>query len=212
MTTLLKEQSFSTSSIQLFSYRRCPFAIRVRMTLHEKNLSFELHEEKIGNFSDRLKSLHPRPAVPLLVYENQIIYESAIITEFLDDQWQEPKLMPESPAAKAQVRLLTYWCDHLLKPEIDRFKYGPSKLSIKEVHSAAEKIKNLLANLEGLLEDKPWLVGQNISLADIHLFPFYRQIVKCNPQFPYLRLFPYLNDWLERITKRTAFEKTMEKN
>lgn len=212
MTIPKKEQNFNIPPLQLFSYIRCPFAIRVRMTLHEKNLPFEVHEEKIGNFSERLKSLHPRPAVPLLIHENQVIYESAIITEYLNDQWKEPKLLPENALEKAQVRLLTHWCDHILKPEIDRFKYGPARLSPEEVNDATETIKNLLANLELRLADKPWLVGQEISLADIHLFPFYRQIARCNPAYPYLHLFPNLNQWLKNITNRPSFEKTMQKD
>ena len=71
--------------ITLYSFRRCPFAIRVRMVLHEKEIPFKVIEEELKNLSPELLKLHPEGRVPVLVHGDLVIYESAIITEYLDD-------------------------------------------------------------------------------------------------------------------------------
>src|SRR4051812_18612076 len=117
-----------SESITVYSFHRCPFAMRVRMALHEKAVPFTIVEEDLKNFSPELRKLHPEAKVPVLVHGARVIYESSIITEYVEDLFPDrTPLMPTTPGPRSEVRLWTYWCNHLLKPDIDRLKYGPSR-------------------------------------------------------------------------------------
>jgi len=197
--------------ITLYSYRRCPFAIRVRMTLHEKGIPFETKEESLNNKSSELLSLHPQAKVPVLIYGKQVLYESSIITQFLDELQPEPALMPTTPAARAELRLFTFWCDQQFKPDVDRYKYGTSRFPAEQCEGAEQRVIGHLKRLEETLKQDTWLVGKTYSLADIHVFPFFRQLARITPAPEFLGAFPATTHWLETITARPAFEKTIAK-
>lgn len=192
--------------IKLFSYRRCPFAIRVRMVLHEKEIAFQTIEEDLKNKSPELLKLHPEGRVPLLIHDDLAIYESSVITEYLNETFPGINLMPTSPQAKAKVRLWTVWCNNILKPEVDRIKYEKDE-TIKE--NAKVQITKHLQKLEDALNTSNHLVENALTLADIHLFPFVRQITLIDTGI--LTSYPKLNTWFEKISVSPSFEKAMRK-
>lgn len=197
--------------ITVYSYRRCPFAMRVRFVLHEKGIAFNVVEEKLSDFSQELRKMHPEAKVPVLVHGHRVLYESAIITEYIDDVFPEPRFMPDDPGARAEVRLWTYWCNHIFKPDIDRYKYGPSRLSEMEVNDAKLRLLDHLKKINTKLLASPYLVAEHATLADIHLFPFVRQLFKVQPQHPFFKERSALLDWLEGFLCRPSFEQTMKK-
>lgn len=196
------------NSLILHSYRRCPFAIRVRTTLEEKNLNYAVVEESLRSPSAELLRLHPEGRVPLLIHNGRALPESAVITEYLDETFPEVPLRPATAIGRAEIRLWTIWCDHTFKPDLDLYKYKFPLLVEAEKERLVERMKAHLGKIERALHT-PFLLGQDFTLADIHLFPFYRQLTKTN--FPHLEKFSVLNSWLERITERPTFEKVMEK-
>lgn len=186
--------------------------MRVRMTLHEKGIPFEVKEEDLRNFSEELKAMHPEAKVPLLVHGERVVYESAIITEYIEEAFsQKPRLMPKDAGEKAEVRLWTYWCNQLFKPDLDRFKYGTSRFRQDQCVGAEQRLISHLEKLEKRLSTAAWLVGEEISLADIHVFPFVRQLSKVTPTPLFLASFIHLNKWLEGMLNRPSFIKTMQK-
>lgn len=197
------------NSLVLHSYRRCPFAIRVRTVLEEKGLPYTVIEENLKNPSPELLRLHPEGKVPLLIHNGKAMPESALTTEYLDETFPQRPLRPAGEAGRAQIRLWTKWCDQEFKPELDRFKYNYLKLSAEEQTHVIASLRQLTSKLEQALSDRPFLLGQEFTLADIHLFPFYRQLSKT--AFPAHHSSPMLDAWLERITSRPAFAKVMEK-
>jgi len=201
-----------TPKITLYSFRRCPFAIRVRMVLHEKQLSFTTIEEDLNNFSPKLRELHPEARVPLIIHGDLVIYESAIITEYLDDCFPETKLMPDAAVDKMKVRQWTYWCNNIFKPDLDRFKYGTTLgLSQEEQAKAQVNLKGYLEKMNRQLSQSEWLVDNQYSLADIHVFPFYRQLSRIAGGHPDVDNYPAIKVWFEKIIARHAFERTMAK-
>lgn len=201
----------ATKKISVFSYRRCPFAMRVRMTLHEKGIVFETREEKWGAFSQELKEKHPEAKVPVLVHGDTVIYESAIITEYIEDAFPQKPLLSQRPEQRAQMRLWTYWCNHVFKPHVDHYKYGTARSNTEDVEQAPENLRMDLEKLEHTLTQQAFLLGDSLSLADIHVFPFLRQLNKVNPRLASLEDCPATLRWLEKILARPAFAKTMEK-
>src|SRR5262249_7415765 len=147
------------AGIVIHSYRRCPFAIRVRMTLEEKGIPYAVVEENLREPSAELVRLHPEAAVPLLIDDGFVIHESAIITEYLEEKFPAPaRLMPATPEGRARVRLWTYWCNHLFKPDLDAYKY--EWLKTLDEAGRAELLGRLRAHLGKIgeaLEAGPFL-------------------------------------------------------
>lgn len=186
--------------------------MRARIALHEKGIDFEVIEEDLKNFSQKLLSLHPEAKVPVLVHGPRVIYESAIITEYVNDLPSEKKsLMPEDPGGKAEIRLWTYWCNHLFKLDLDRYKYGSSRFPEAECVGAEERLIRHLEKLEKQLKGNSWLVGEMFSLAEVHLFPFVRQLSRIQPTPQFLSRFPSVLNWRDRVNARPSVLKSLEK-
>ncbi len=202
-------------SLTLYSYRRCPFAIRVRMVLEEKRIPYQRIEENLSNLSAELLSLHPEGRVPLLVHKLRnkeiVIYQSSIITEYLDETFSQNSLMPQDSISRAQVRLWTYWCDQIFKPDLDLYKYDFAKMETDKKADLSTRLNQLLTHWNSQLKLSPFLLGNELTLADIHLFPFARQFFACRPPFENSSQYTHLHDWLARIVGRPSFEKVMGK-
>jgi glutathione S-transferase len=183
------------------------------MTLEEKGLEYEVIEENLSELSPELLRLHPEGKVPLLIHGDQVIYESSIITEYLEETYPSPPLLPPSPSQRAKMRLWTHWCNQLLKPDLDAFKYEWATMSEDQKTELTARLHQHLDQLGQPLSTGPYLLGNELSLADIHVFPFYRQLQKANPAFPALfeKQRQMLDPWLERITSRPSFARVMEK-
>jgi glutathione S-transferase len=199
------------SELVLHSYRRCPFAIRVRMTLEEKGLLYRTVEENLAELSEELLKIHPEGQVPVLIHDGRVIAESAIITEYLEEIFPQARLMPLEPAQRAQVRVWTNWCDRKFKPDLDAYKYELPKLPESDQTVLLDRVHSQLSRLELILNGSNYLVGDTFSLADIHLFPFYRQLVRAHPKRSDFTGFPHLNGWLESVQNRPSFKRVMEK-
>ena len=186
--------------------------MRVRLALHEKGVAFATREEDLANFSQTLRALHPEAKVPVLVQGKLVLYESAIIIEYIEDAFPiPPPLMPKAAAARAEIRLLGYWCNQFFKLDIDRFKYGVSRFTSEECDGVEIRLQGHLGKLEARLSSSAWLVESEYSLADILVFPFARQLVRTKPRAAFLDEFPKFLEWIERISERPAFKKTIEK-
>lgn len=199
----------------LHSYRRCPFAIRVRMALEEKNLTYRVIEEDLSNPSADLLRYNPRGTVPVLLHNGTVIPESAIITQYIDEVFPEHPLAPIGALARARMRLWTRWCDEEFKVDLDAFKYEWNELNEEARGGLKSRLAGHLEKLESALERSPFLEGIELTLSDIHVFPFYRQLTRARADLkahfaPESRR--SIDEWLERITTRPSFDRVMAKN
>jgi glutathione S-transferase len=200
------------SELILHSFRRCPFAIRVRMALEEKGLKFTVIEEDLGNPSSELLRLNPSGQVPVLVHEGRGIPESAVITEYLEKTYPTPALMPPTQEGRAEVRAWTDWCAGTLKPDLDAFKYDWEGLLPEVQEQLRARLMVCLTQLENQLTGHSFMLDEMFSLADIHLFPFFRQLSNARPKEPeYLPFPPGVRAWMERINSRPCFVRAMAK-
>lgn len=195
----------------LHSFRRCPYAIRVRMVLEEKGIAYETIEEKLSEPTDQLLRLNPAGTVPVLVHGQNALTESAIITEYLEEIFPDKPLLPKSPLEKAQVRLWTRWCDTQFKQDLDLYKYEWSNLTPEAQQALVARMMESLERLNCALQKHDFLMGSEFSLADIHVFPFYRQLSAVKSDILPLKDFPIVNAWLERIINRPSFLRVIEK-
>lgn len=201
--------------LTLHSYRRCPFAIRVRMALEAKKLPYRVIEEDLRNPSEELMKLNPLGEVPVLIHRGGgadgevVLRDSAVITEYLDELFPNVPLMPTRPDRRARVRVWTAWIRDVFKPDLDAWKYQREKMPAEEVEALQDRLIRSLFHLQGALQRRPYLVAKEMTLADIHVFPFVRQLKKVNAVLPGIEKPALLWRWYERMETSECFVRAM---
>ena len=107
--------------IQLYSDSRCPFSHRVRIILNEKDMDFKILDVNINARQD-LMQLNPYNETPVLVDDidknnrkrDLVLIDTNIMSEYIDERFPHPQLMPIEPAEKARMRMKIHWLDRQL--------------------------------------------------------------------------------------------------
>jgi glutathione S-transferase len=198
--------------IRLYHYPLSPFCRKVRLTLAEKKLDVELVEERYWERSPDFLRRNPSGKVPVLKIENRFLSESQAICEYLDETHPDPRLMPRDVEMRYEVRRLCAWFDDLFQVEVtSKLLYervhkkvmGTGYPDSKNVKSGAGRIKYHLDYMGWLLEQRRWLAGDQMTLADFtaaaHLSCLdYISDVDWNRQ-------PVVKDWYAKIKSRPSF-------
>jgi ganglioside-induced differentiation-associated protein 1 len=234
--------------IILYEFGNSVCCQKVRMTLALKGLSWQsvpINLFKSEQYDEKYRKLNPKGLVPTLIHEDKTIIESTLICEYLDEVFPDPKLTPDDPHKKAQMRLWSKMVDeglhegvseisfsamfrekmkHLSEDQreirfknvgdpkrYDRFK-STFDLGVQSrfVCYAVASYENMFKALEkALSHEKLWILGDDLTLADINLIPY---VARLN----YLRLLdvwvadrPYVQSWWGRAQLIPAFLKTI---
>jgi len=188
----------------LYSFRRCPYAMRARMALWVAGVTVELREVKLAAKPPELIAASPKATVPVLVLADGAVIDQslAIMRWALTQHDLEGWLAGDEPALIAAN-------DGPFKHHLDRAKY-PGRY---EEDSADHRMAALalLLPLEERLRDAPFLCGETRSLTDIALFPFVRQFAAIEPDWFARQPLPRLQDWLEAHITSDLFAAVMPK-
>lgn len=181
---------------KLYTSRICPFAHRVRLVLREKEIGYETIEIDLKAMPDWYRALSPNQKVPLWQLDDgQLVWESAIINEFLEDAYPTPALLPESPLSRARVRLATEEAGNTLLPAF----YGVARNG--EPVSRLEQALDALESRDFL--GGPWWVGPDLSLADLNIYPWFERLPLTGLGLDPGR-WPRLAAWQALLAKRPA--------
>ena len=164
--------------LKLYDYPDCPFSQKVRVVLKEKDLEYETifidlrkGEQKKPDFLH----LNPLGKVPVLMDDEEVIYESTIINEYLDDEYPHPSLLPEDSAARAKVRLLEDHCDNFFIPPTAVLLYELYKpegeRDLQRIDQSREELRRCLAYVEEHLGAGDYIGGSQFTLADAAFAP-----------------------------------------
>ncbi len=194
-------------NIKLYSAKGCPFARRTRLVLHEKGAEFEAHEVDFRNKSEEFLEASPTGKVPVVVVDGDSLYESNIVNQYLDEVYEEPKLMPEDPKARAYTRIWMARADEDFYPQVFVSSMGRERGFPQErISEAQEKLVVTLARLEDRLEGSEYL-ADGFSLADIaHAGNFVRLHELEENGTVSLADYPNVVSWMARIEARGSFK------
>jgi glutathione S-transferase len=137
--------------------------------------------------------------VPVLVDGAAVIYESAIINEYLDEKYPEPPLVPKDPARRARVRI---WID-FANTRLQRA--GGYIAHDYQVEKSKEELRECLAMLDREMRDREYIVG-DYSLADITYIPFFTRLARYQATVD--DRIPNVKAWMERLLARPAVRAT----
>ncbi|HEY0563620.1 MAG TPA: glutathione S-transferase [Methylophilus sp.] len=197
----------------LYSYRRCPYAMRARMALHYAGIAVEIREIDLKNKPVHLLQMSPKGTVPVLVLPDGAVIEQSleIIQWALRQQDKEGWLNADS----ALTQQLIAENDGSFKQAIDLYKYA-SRFPEQSAQDYRAQGEVFLRKLEHLLSRSAFLLGPKISLADIAIFPFIRQFAAVDAAWFDGDLsksapFPALKVWLNHLVASTLFISIMQK-
>ena len=194
-------------NIKLYSAKGCPFARRTRVVLHEKGIDFEVSEVDFRNKSEEFLQASPTGKVPVIVVDEDSLYESNIVNQYLDEVHEEPRLMPEDPKARAYARIWMARADDDFYPQVFVSSMGRERgFSEERVSEALEKLKATLSRLEERLEAREYL-ADGFSLADVaHAGNFVRLRELEENGTISLPDYPNVASWMGRIEARESFK------
>jgi glutathione S-transferase len=196
--------------LKLYDYPDCPFCQKVRVVLAEKDLEYEKifvdlrkQEQKLPDFL----RLNPYGKVPVLVDEDEVVYDSTIINEYLEDEYPLPRLMPEDSQGRARVRLLEDYCDNSFIPPttvlLAQLRKPDAERDVQRVEQAREELRRGLYHLrDRLAGGREFLAGSDFTLADAAFAPRIMVLGRLG-----IELEPALSAvqaWMDRIRARPS--------
>jgi glutathione S-transferase len=197
----------------LYTYRRCPYAMRARMALLQAGVAYQAHElTSLRDKPAEMLAVSPKGTVPVLVLPTgEVLAQSLDIMRWAFAQTGDV----EGWWARAQtpdIQHLWAVCDGDFKHHLDRYKY-PQRYSDASgaEHHAAQAIAVFLQPLETLLQTKPQLGGITPCAADIGMFPFVRQFAAVQPAWFEDLPLPAVKAWLAGWLVHPLFETAMVK-
>lgn len=186
----------------LYSFRRCPYAMRARLALLISDTNFELREVALSAKPAAMLAASPKGTVPVLVEA-----DGRVIDESLDImRWALRRADPEAWLAGDDAALIAT-NDGPFKHHLDRYKY-PDRHGGDAAMHRAEGLA-LIDPLEARLRHQPFLCGAARSLTDAALMPFVRQFAATDPAWFAAQPIPAVQAWLASYCASPLFGQAM---
>ena len=195
----------------LYSYRRCPYAMRARMALRYANIDVETREIALREKPTHMLAVSPKGTVPVLVLASGEVLEQSL--DIMDwalaqsdvDEW----IIQDSELQKLSADLIAI-NDGAFKQALDKYKYAirfPE--NPPDVYRAQGEA--FLLRLESLLQQNAYLFRNTVSKADIAIFPFVRQFSMVDEVWFETANYPSLKTWLNGLLSSPLFIDVMHK-
>ena len=191
----------------LYSFRRCPYAIRARMAIATAGVTVSLREVLLKDKPSELLAASPKGTVPVLV-----LPDGGVIEESLEVMWWALKANdPKGWLKEGDIE--SEWiqaCDDDFKHWLDRYKYA-DRYPEHPATTYRERAETFLTKVEGALSNSSGITGDTPSVVDVALFPFVRQFAGVDPEWWREAPYPCTRRWLEGWLNSALFSAIMAK-
>jgi UPF0176 protein len=206
----LIKQLLPANAPVLYSFRRCPYAMRARLALLSAGIRCELREVALAQKPQSLLNASPKGTVPVLVLPDRVIEQSLDIMLWALQQSDPCSWLPEeADGLKTQLALVQRF-DDVFKHHLDRYKY-PSRYALTDGITHRDEAALLLHALNALLIPSGFLSGQHWGLADAAIAPFVRQFAKVDKAWFDAQSWPALQHWLGQFEQSSDYVQAMHK-
>lgn len=194
----------------LYTYRRCPYAMRARMALLVAGIDFDAHEVSLRDKPPEMLARSPKGSVPvMLLPDGSVLEQSWDIMRWALNQdaskgWWEPAQSTEN------LDWLTK-NDGAFKHHLDRYKYPERYNETDRAEHRENALATFLRPLNSRLEQSSFLGGSEPCATDLALFPFVRQFAAVEPDWFELLQLPALQTWLANWLSSPLFLHCMRK-
>ena len=155
------------NTLSLFSARDCVVCHRVRLVLAAKGVSYEMIPVDVANPPEDLVDLNPYHSVPTLVERDLVLYSAGVISEYLDERYPHPPLMPVDPLSRARIRLAMQRLEIDWVPQVQAMQAGTKS----QAETGRKRMKELLMQSLPLFKASKFFLNPEMSLADCALAP-----------------------------------------
>ena len=195
----------------LFSFRRCPFAIRARLAIKVSGVEVDTHEVSLRAKPKEMLECSPKGTVPVLKFaDGRVLEQSLDIMQWALSLNDPERWLDSDPGASAEIMSLIKQNDESFKPALDLYKYAVRFPEHSEAYYR-EQAEPFLAELDARLSKDGYLLGGRYTLADMAIFPFIRQFSNANPDWFYASHYHHLIAWLDRLISSELFQTIMQK-
>jgi len=192
----------------LYSFRRCPYAMRARLALASSGVSVALREVVLRDKPPEMLSASPKGTVPVLVLKDEKVLEESLDVMRWALSQNDPEGWLQTDAAEREALIESN--DGPFKHHLDRYKYANRyEGAVAKTHRDAATVH--LYQLNTRLGVSKWLCGDGASLADYALLPFVRQFANTDRAWFDAQDWPYLRTWLEAFLASPRFQVVMNK-
>lgn len=196
-----------------------PFCRKIRLVLAEKKIDVELIDERYWEKRSDFMLMNPAGMVPVLRVDGLTLSESTAIFEYLEEVHPTPALLPSSPGDRAEARRLNLWFDDkfhhevtalLLYERVNKKITQSGHPDSKNVKNGSRNIKFHLDYVGSLLEQRRWLAGDQLSIADFSAAAHFSCL-------DYIRDVDWnrnhaVKEWYAKIKSRPAFRSLLADN
>lgn len=190
----------------LYSFRRCPYAMRARLAIAVSDVQVELREILLRDKAPEFLDVSPSATVPCLVTENEVIDESQDIMVWALEH-NDPQNWLSMPSEGWDI------IDDIegpFKTALDRYKYS-SRYEGADKETERTKARKFLMALNDRLAGQAFLFGGSETIADMATLPFIRQFANTDKQWFDSQDWPHLSAWLEAFLVSDRFQSIMAK-
>jgi glutathione S-transferase len=199
--------------MKLYSSSFSPFAARVRAQIRLKNLPIAIEDPPGGLRTAEYRALNPTGKVPALVLDDgRVLPESVAILEFLEDLHAAPELRPGDPQRRGHMRALIQIADHMLGPATFPLFAAVRGASV-DATAVRRGIDAVLGQFSAFASPAPWLVGPELSLADVVLAPtmyYVLALTRLAGDGVELAPYPALAAWWQHACAQPSLRMTLD--
>lgn len=193
------------SLMTLFSAPNDPESHRVRLVLMEKGIgSTDIIEVAIGGANEDLAAINPYNSLPTLVDRELVLYDPQVISEYLDERFPHPSLMPVDPINRAKTRLALYRVDQDIYSLLPDIQYG----NVTEQRKAKKELTENLIRTGEVFAAKPFFLSDEFSLLDCAFAPVLWRLPSWGIELP-ASTAQQLERYTKRLFSRDAFKRSM---
>lgn len=195
----------------LFTFRRCPFAIRARLAIKVSGVEVDQQEVSLRAKPKEMLECSPKGTVPVLKFADGFVLEQSLdIMHWALSIHDPERWLDHDQTVMNEVMSLIKQNDESFKPALDLYKYAVRFPEHSEAYYR-EQAEPFLAVLDARLSKDGYLLAGRYTLADMAIFPFIRQFSNVNPDWFYASRYQHLIAWLDRLTGSELFQNIMQK-
>jgi len=191
------------TTLTLFSSRDCVVCHRVRLVLAAKGVVYDLVPVDPANPPEDLVDLNPYHSVPTLVERDLVLYSASVVSEYLDERYPHPPLMPVDPLSRARLRLSMLRLEHDWVPLVRAIQAG----SKTQADSSRKRLREYLVAALPLFRASKFFLNTEMSLADCALAPIIWRLPALGVALP--KEAKLIEDYGARIFRNPGFARSL---
>ena len=192
------------STMRLYSDASCIYCHRIRLLLAEKNISVDVELVDPDNKPEDLIHLNPYRSLPTLVDRDLVLYDTRVITEYIDERYPHPPFMPIDPVSRAKARLTLYRIDQ------DWYSLLPALMNDNQpaqVDEARKTMRDSFTASAELFSLKDFFLSDDYSLLDATVAPLLWRFKLFGVELPASA--QVVDEYAQRIFSRPQFQASL---